>query len=170
MKPSGWVVIFRLGGALLMVMLWYFSQSPWSHHSSTLGTRDYTDHSITWTQSSSNEAVGANYYVGGSSALLLAAFWLFYTLFKGEPDAALPGLITLGTAAMGMIALGRWFAEFNDKPASEVSRYHAGGYYMLDEAVYCFVITMALALLGIVMLITSRKSAAPVLKPGSAPV
>lgn len=167
MKPSVWVVVFRLGGALLMVMLWHFSQSPWSHHSSTLGTRDYTDHSITWTQSSSNEAVGASYYVGGSSALLLAAGWLFYTLFKTEPDAWLPGLITLGTAAMGGIALGRWFAYFNAKPEMEVSRYYAGGYVMQDEAIYCFVITIALALLGIVSLVMSRKSATPAPKADS---
>lgn len=165
MKPRELEVVCRLGGALLMLMLWHFSQLPWSHHSSTLGTRNYTDHTITWEQSGTDLEAGANYYLGGTSVLLLAGGWMFVTLFRNETDDWLPGLITLGTAGLGVIALGRWSVVFNAKPEAEVSRYHASSYTISDPAVFCILIVIGLALLGVTSLVMSRKPAVPAPKP-----
>ena len=142
--------------ALLIALLWFFSQKSWSHYEQTLGTRDQG--SITWTTSHGGQKIGANYYFGGSSVLLLAAAWLVGNLFVRKDKESFQGLISLGIAVLGMIALGRWLADCKSHDHSASMRYLSAGQYLDDAGRLAIGLVALLALLGTITIILGRKS------------
>lgn len=143
------------GCAVLTLLLWYYSQGSWSHYYSMAGVSGSSD-TRTWTTNSTDQRVGADYYLGGSFVLILAAGWLAMNATKHESEPVLSGGIALGSAGLGAIALGRWYSEFADTPESHVSRYTQSGYILDDAAVFCLGLILALGVTGLVTMVVGR--------------
>ncbi len=144
--------------ALLIAMLWFFSQKSWSHYEQTLGTRDQG--TVTWTTSQGDQKIGADYYFGGSSVLLLASAWLVGNLFVRKDKESFQGLISLGVSILGMIALARWLADCRSHAPSVSMRYLSAGQYLDDAGRVAIGLVAALALLGTITIILGRRNEA----------
>ncbi|MCC6882292.1 MAG: hypothetical protein IT576_09095 [Verrucomicrobiales bacterium] len=142
--------------ALLIALLWFFSPKSWSHYEQTLGTRDQG--TVTWTTSQGNQKIGADYYFGGSSVLLLASAWLVGNLFVRNDKESFQGLISLGVSILGMIALARWLADCRSHEPSASMRYLSAGQYLDDSGRVAIALVALLALLGTITIILGRKS------------
>ncbi len=148
---------FLLGcSALLIALLWFFSQKSWSHYEQTLGTRDQG--TVTWTTSQGDQKIGSDYYFGGSSVLLLAAAWLVGNLFIRRDKESFQGMISLGISVLGMIALARWLADCRSHDNSANMRYLSAGQYLDDAGRVAIGLVASLALLGTITILLGRKS------------
>lgn len=143
-----------LGGlaSLLMVALWYFSQYPWSEVQTITSELTWTG-SRQYDSAKFTDEIGSNFYIGGSFAILLAAGWLAVMSLNRQSEDGLPGIISLGVAIWAAIALARWYQYLNTFQASRMNLYGGtGAHHSTFECDLCLVITVALAVVGGVLL------------------
>lgn len=151
MKPTTLRAVLAGIAACLMVALWCFSQYPWSEFQSITsdvnwsGFRDYHE-------TKTADEIGASYYLGGSFVLLLAAAWIVGTTFTGQSTDRISGVVSLGTALLAGIALLRLYA-YVEGFAPEYLRYGGGGRYSTAAAGICVYLTIALVVVGGLLLI-----------------
>lgn len=150
--------------AILTVVLWNFSQQPWSGLSGTVYIdgrgRMNLDTGIN-ASTFSRPLIGSDYYLGGSLILLFAAAYQVFAAFRTSSDDgdAIPGLAAIGTAILGMIALARWNSDFEKHSASvRGSQQHTVGYSMEDAAGYCMMIVLLLVVAGLVSCVLGIRS------------
>ena len=88
--------------------------------------------------------------------LLLAPGWLLSVIFRGNDEHQFAGFVSLGCSILSLVAIGRWYSEFSNRPQPTVSRYLAAGHYANEAVFYCLLLDLALAVCSIILLVPRR--------------
>jgi len=135
-----------------MVGMWFLSRKPWSEfHQITSGVS--SSGSREFSGASSPDANGSAFYLGGSWALLLAAFGVVKMARGAEAADRIPGVIATVGAILGGVALIRFHYYFDTFADPVMLRYGGGGHYATVEPQITFVMTGLLAVVGILLLL-----------------
>lgn len=140
-------IAVRIGCGLLLLLIWHFSQQPWSHYGETAILYDSDGYGTG--HESKDYSYGYSYFFAGTSGLLLAAGWL---ILGRKDDRQLANLISLGSVIYVAIAFGCWYREMAGHPDSVTTRQTSRGYSSDDAAEYVFFLTIAMAVLSVVPL------------------
>jgi hypothetical protein len=114
------------------------------------------------------DEIGAKFYLGGSSGLLVAAAVIAGVSLKGEggPTDRIAGTLALCVVVFAIIAFVRWNSYMNGFSTPVMLQYGgSGGHTPSTEVRLCAAITVALAIVGVLLLLVgpgSKTSAAKV--------